>query len=240
MSVIFERSTALIGTDAAERLQKASVMVFGAGGVGGYAIEALVRCGVGKIIIADFDDVKENNINRQIIALQSTVGAKKTSVFQKRITDINPDAEVCAVDLFVNEENADSLIDRYAPDFIIEAIDTVTAKVAIIKSAKLRGIPMISSMGTANKLNPSRLKISDISKTHTCPLARAMRVRLKNEGVSNIKVLWSDEAPSNVCVESKNGRHVPASMIFVPASAGLLLAHYAVKTITGLNAFGNP
>ena len=231
MSKRFERSRALLGDAAMEKLKNAHVAVFGCGGVGGYAIEALARTGVGRITVVDFDTVSESNINRQIIAETKTVGAEKTAIFRERILAINPDADVSVITELVTAENADGIIGGCNPDFVIDAIDTVRAKIAIIASCKDRGIEVVSSMGTGNKTEPSRLKITDISKTNTCPLARAVRLGLKKAEIKGVSVLWSDERPATLCVDSKNGRHAPASLIFVPATAGLLLARHAVMKI---------
>ncbi len=231
VSEMFDRSKVMLGADAMEKLARAHVMVVGCGGVGGYAIEALARTGVGRITVVDFDEVSESNINRQIIADTQSVGKKKAELFCERVKLINPDAQAVPCIEFVTKDNARPIIKKYSPDFVIDAIDTVSAKIAIISACKAEGVEVISSMGTGNKLDPMRLKITDISKTNTCPLARAVRLGLKAAEIQGVSVLWSDEKPLSLCVDSQNGRHAPASLIFVPAAAGLLIARHAVLRI---------
>ena len=231
VSEIFDRSKALLGESAMEKLKNAHVMVVGCGGVGGYAIEALARTGVGRITAVDFDEVSVTNINRQIVADTTTVGKKKAELFADRVRAINPDVKTEAVIKFVDRDNAHSLICEYRPDFVVDAIDTVSAKIALISACKAEGVAVISSMGTGNKLDPMHLKITDISKTNTCPLARAVRIGLRNEKIEDVPVLWSDEKPASAVVDTQNGRHAPASVIFVPATAGLLIARYVVLKI---------
>lgn len=217
------RTKQLLGNEAVEKLKNARIAVFGVGGVGGYVIEALARCGVGTLDIFDNDRVAPSNINRQIIALQSTMGRLKVEVASERLKDINPEICVNAHPVFFMPENADEY-DFSAFDFIIDAVDTVTAKLCIIEKAKAAGKPIISCMGTGNKLDPSQLKIADIAKTSTCPLARVMRRELKKRGIDGVKVLYSTEQPEN-CGE------VVGSTPFVPPAAGLLIAAEVIKDL---------
>ena len=194
MSEKFSRTEMLIGADAVEKLSRSRVAVFGVGGVGGFVVEALARAGVGAIDLIDNDTVSFSNINRQIIALTSTVGRPKTEVMRERVLDINPEAKVSCINKFVLPENIDEF-DFETYDYIVDAIDTVSGKLAIIEKAYFLGKPVISSMGTGNKLDPTRFKITDINKTSVCPLARVMRYELKKRGVKKLKVLFSDEEP---------------------------------------------
>ena len=220
----FERTRRLIGEDALNRLSSATVMVFGVGGVGSYAVEALSRSGIGKLILFDSDVVMESNINRQVIATYDTVGMAKVDASKKRIKSINPDAKVLSNKVFVTEEVVNDL-DFSGVDYIIDAIDNVTAKIDLaIKSQEL-GIPMIASMGTGNKLDPTAFKITDIYKTDTCPLCRVMRRELKSRGVKKLKVLYSTEIPKN------DGERTPASISFVPSTAGLIIAGEVVREL---------
>ena len=226
----FERQSLIIGDDATRALSKSTVALFGVGGVGSYAAEALARSGVGNIILIDHDTVSESNINRQLCALTSTVGKLKVDVVAERIRDINPDANVQTRAEFFLPENADTF-DFSAYDFVIDAIDTVSAKVEIAVRCSALGIPMISSMGTGNKLDPSALKISDLSKTSGCPLARVMRRELKKRGITHLPVVYSEEAPLPTLYEarSESGKPIPGSISFVPSVAGLLAASAAIK-----------
>ena len=190
----FTRTEMLLGSDNVKKLSASSVAVFGIGGVGSYVCEALARSGIGKLTLIDNDTVSESNINRQLIALHSTVGQYKTEVMKKRIEDINPCAEVEALNMFYTPENGEE-IDFSRFDYIVDAIDTVTSKLYIIEKAHNMGIPLISSMGTGNKLDASQFKISDISKTEICPLARVIRRELKKRNIDKLKVLWSSEIP---------------------------------------------
>lgn len=222
------RQIALIGPEATERLRALRVMVVGLGGVGGYAVEALARCGVGELILVDHDTVSESNRNRQIIALTTTVGRYKTDAFAERIAQINPDCTVKAHPLFVTPDNLSALLDESRPDWIIDAIDSVAGKCALAIEARERAIPILASLGTGNKLCPERLCIGDLSKTRVCPLARVMRRELKARGISHMQVLWSDEEPSRW---EESDRRTPASISFVPPSAGLLLASHLVRAV---------
>lgn len=222
------REGSLIGAEAVGRLCGARVLLFGCGGVGGYTAEALIRAGVGSLYAVDFDVVSESNLNRQIIATVDVIGCKKVELLRRRALSINPDIVFNALDTFVDAENADSIIAAASPDFICDAVDNVTAKLAIISSAKARSIPVISSMGTGNKLDPSRFRITDISKTQVCPLARVMRRELKARNIEGVDVLWSDEPPVS------SGSRVPASVSFVPSCAGLMIGGYIIKRLAGV------
>lgn len=221
---IFERMESLIGTAALEKLKNSRVAVFGVGGVGGYVVEALARSGVGALDLIDNDVVSETNINRQIIALHSTIGKKKTEVAAARVRDINPEIKVITHELFFLPETAQQL-DFSQYDYVVDAIDTVAGKIALIERAKEANVPVISSMGTGNKLNASAFEVADISKTSVCPLARVMRRELKKRGIENVKVVYSKEEPK------ENGGKVPASIAFVPPVAGLIIAGEVIKDL---------
>lgn len=222
----FSRTAALFGEDAVEKLKKSRVAVFGLGGVGGYVVEALARSGVGQLVLFDSDTVAESNINRQLIALKSTVGRYKTDVWRERIADISPDTEVVTHCVFYLPENADEY-DLSDCDYIVDAVDTVSAKLEIITRADRLGIPVISAMGTGNKTDPERLETTDIYKTSVCPLARVMRRELRARGVKSLKVVYSKEEPK------KGLGRTPASCAFVPSAAGLLIAGNVVRDIIG-------
>lgn len=229
----FSRTEMLIGNDALVKLRSSRVAVFGIGGVGGYIAEALVRAGVGALDLIDNDTVSESNINRQIIALTSTVGMLKTEVMEKRLLDINPEAEIRCINKFVLPENIDEF-NFSAYSYVADAIDTVSGKLAIIEKAYSEGIPVISSMGTGNKLDPTKFEITDIYKTSVCPLARVMRYELKKRGVKKLKVLYSKEEPVKPSVAEKNekGKAIPGSISFVPSAAGLIVASEIIKDLT--------
>ncbi len=222
------REEALIGEEAVKKLLSSSVLVFGAGGVGSYAIEALARAGVGKITVVDGDTVSESNINRQLIADTSTVGLKKAEVSSERIKRINPECDAVAVSLFADGTNTEKIIKNASPDFIVDAIDTVSSKLIIAELSVKLGIPLISSMGTGNKLDPSAFEITDIKKTSVCPLARVMRRELKARGIVSLPVLYSREEPV------KLGSRTPASISFVPSSAGLMIAGYVINELIAM------
>ena len=228
----FNRTAMLIGEDNVKKLSHASVALFGLGGVGSYCAEALARCGIGKIMIVDCDVVSRSNINRQLCALQSTVGRYKTEVVAERLLDINPDLKLDARCERLMPDNIDTF-DLEGYDYIIDAIDTVSAKLALAEKAQALGIPMISSMGTGNKTDPSALTVSDISKTSVCPLARVMRRELKKRGIYKLKVIFSTEEPKTPAQNEKK-KATPASIAFVPSVAGLLAASEAVKEILSL------
>lgn len=223
----FERTALLIGEDSVGQLSRSSVIVFGVGGVGSYVVEALARSGVGKLSLVDSDVVDVTNINRQLIALNSTVGKYKTEVAKSRILDINPECEVKTYTEFFSEENtAGIVLSDY--DYVVDAIDSVKSKVFLIKTATECEVPIISSMGAGNKLDPSKFKVADIYRTEVCPLARVMRRELRAVGVKSLKCVYSTEEP---VVPAQSGVRVPASIAFVPSSAGLLIAGEVVKDL---------
>lgn len=235
MSERFSRTELLIGKTALDKLNKARVAVFGIGGVGGYAAEALARSGVGAIDLIDSDKVAESNINRQIYALASTLGKFKAEVAKERINDINPDCKVNTYKLFYLPETADE-IDFTDYDYVIDAVDTVTAKLLIAERAEKAGVPVISAMGTGNKLDPTAFKVADIYRTSGCPLARVMRTECKKRGIKSLKVVYSEEKPlkrqaATEIEESGTRRSVPASIAFVPPVAGLIMAAEVVKDL---------
>lgn len=230
MSDFFSRIDLLIGSENVKKIQSKGVVIFGLGGVGGFVAESLARSGIGKILLVDADVVDESNINRQIIALNSTIKSSKVALFQKRIQDINKSAEVSSLTLFIDKANINK-IDFTGYDYFVDAVDTVSAKIAIIQKAKDLNIKVISSMGTANKLNPSELRIDDINKTSMCPLAKVMRKLLKDENIENVPVVYSLEKPVKEAYIAKNGKHFCGSMIFVPASAGLLMGSWVIDDI---------
>ncbi len=232
----WERTRILIGEEAAERLERARVAVFGIGGVGGHAVEALARAGVGHLLLVDADTVSETNLNRQIVALRSTVGKPKVEVMRARIADIDPDCQVETRQLFYLPENAGE-IDLSGFDYAADCVDTVTAKLEIIARAKAAGVPVISAMGTGNKLDPSGFTVADISETSICPLARVMRRELKKRGISGVKVVYSREEARQsgpAADASPFRRSTPGSISFVPSAAGLILAGAIVRDLTGL------
>lgn len=227
----FSRTEMLIGKDALATLKKSRVAVFGAGGVGGYVIEALARSGVGAIDIIDNDTISVSNINRQIIALRSTIGLLKTEVVKKRVEDINPECKVTVYETFVLPENIDTF-DFGKYDYVVDAIDTVSGKLAIIEKAYNEGVPVISSMGTGNKLDPTKFSVTDISKTSVCPLARVMRYELKKRGIKKLKVLFSTEEPIKPNTEKdERGKVPPGSISFVPSVAGLIIGGEVIKDL---------
>ena len=239
MNEQFIRTAYVIGDDAVETLKGAKVILFGVGGVGSFCAEALARVGVGTIALVDPDDVAVSNINRQLIVLHSTVGQNKAEVMKTRIADINPDAVVKAIPMFYLPENADE-IDLSEYDIILDAIDTVSAKIELAVRANKLGIPMISAMGTGNKMHPEKLEATDISKTQMCPLARVMRRELKARGIDHLRVVYSTETPvprhADYMGEEdmKPGvKRIPGSISFVPSAAGLLMASEAVAILLG-------
>lgn len=234
----FSRTELLIGTDGRKKLADSTVVIFGVGGVGSHCIEALARCGIGHLVLIDSDTVSTTNINRQSIALHSTIGRFKTHVMKEKIADINPAARVDTFETFILPDNLPGLLDEINSDsgitYLIDAIDTVTAKLAIAQYAFTHQIPMIASMGTGNKLHGELFEIADITKTSVCPLCRVMRRELKERGIPHLKVLYSKEkplAPVMKSEETTSKRTVPASISFVPPVAGLLIAGEAVRDI---------
>ncbi len=227
----FIRTQALFGADAMEKLKNSKVIVFGVGGVGGYAVEALARSGVGRVDVVDPDRVAKSNLNRQIIALDSTVGKSKVEVIKERILQINPEAQVNCFEVFYLPENADS-IDLSVYDYIIDAIDTVPAKVELCVRANSLGVPIISSMGFGNKLNPTQVEVADLSKTSVCPLARTMRRLLREKGITHLKTVYSKEIPTTPSGPmDSSGKPTVASVAFVPSVAGLVIASEVIKDL---------
>ena len=235
MNEQFSRTAILLGQEAVEKLKNARVAVFGIGGVGGYTVEALARCGVGQLDLIDSDTVSISNINRQILATHSTVGKLKVDAAKARIADINPDCTVRTFPIFYLPETAEQF-DFRQYDYIVDAIDTVTGKLQLVERAVAAGTPIICSMGTGNKLDPAAFMVSDISKTSMCPLARIMRKELKKRGISHLKVVYSQEEALTPDVDpeelARTGkRQIPGSVAFVPGAAGLILAGEVVKDL---------
>lgn len=234
----FSRTELLIGDEGIRRLRESTVMVFGVGGVGSHCIEALARCGVGKLILIDNDTVSLTNINRQSIAYHSTVGRFKTEVMKERVHDICEKTEVITFERFILADNLADLFEL-EPDYIVDAIDTVTAKLALTVGAKERQIPLISSMGTGNKLHAELFEIADISKTSVCPLCKVMRKELRDRGICHLKVLYSKEKPIDTSgrdtgEEKGTRRSIPGSISFVPPVAGLLIAGEVIRDLLGI------
>ena len=224
------RTAALIGEDALSRLSEARVAVFGVGGVGGYAAEALARSGVGKIDLIDADRVSITNINRQIIATHKTVGQYKTEVMKSRINDIDPTIEVRTFNIFF-DNNTLHLFNFSDYDYVVDAIDSVKSKIELIASAKAAGCSVICAGGAGNKLDPTAFTVADISKTEVCPLCRAVRIELKKRGIKGVKAVFSKELP--VCDNISDGsRHAPASIAFVPSVVGLIMASEVIKDLS--------
>lgn len=228
---MFSRFELLVGEDNIQKLNQAHVIVFGVGGVGGYVVEALVRSGIGHITIVDNDVISLSNLNRQIIATQETIGQKKVDVMKKRILSIYPECDVTTLDMFYLPETANQ-IDLSQYDYVVDAIDTITSKIELAVRCDQK-IPLISSMGTGNKMNPALLQVSDIYKTSVCPLAKVMRRELKKRRVKHLKVVYSQELPMKPFAsdEITHKRTIPGSTAFVPSSAGLLIASEVVKDL---------
>jgi len=238
----FSRNELAIGKEGLETLKKATVAVLGIGGVGSFAVEALARSGVGRLVLVDKDDVDITNINRQIHALLSTVGKPKVDLMKERIADINPECEVIALKMFYTEETYEQFF-SYGLDFVIDASDTITYKIHLMKECLKRNIPIISSMGAANKMDPTRFRIADISKTHTDPIAKVIRTKLRKEGIKKgIPVVFSDEKPiiireevrkevGNDQATIRKAKMPPSSNAFVPSVAGLIMASYVVREL---------
>lgn len=228
---MFSRFELLVGEDNIQKLNQAHGIVFGVGGVGGYVVEALVRSGIGHITIVDNDVVSLSNLNRQIIATQETIGQKKVDVMKKRILSIHPECDVTTLDMFYLPETANQ-IDLSQYDYVVDAIDTITSKIELAVRCDQK-IPLISSMGTGNKMNPALLQVSDIYKTSVCPLAKVMRRELKKRRVKHLKVVYSQELPMKPFAsdEITHKRTIPGSTAFVPSSAGLLIASEVVKDL---------
>lgn len=229
----FSRTELLIGEKNSNKLKNSRVAVFGLGGVGGYVAEALARSGVGALDIIDNDTVSLTNLNRQIYALHSTIGMKKTDIAEKRLRDINPDIKIKTYDVFYLPETS-HIFNFEDYDYVVDAIDTVTGKIEIIVNANKKNVPVISSMGTGNKLDPTAFEIADIYKTSVCPLARVMRKELKERGIKKLKVLYSKEIPQyskKQTEEETSKKQVPSSISFVPPVAGLIIAGEVIKDL---------
>ncbi|WP_312060967.1 tRNA threonylcarbamoyladenosine dehydratase [Anaerotignum sp.] len=228
------RAELLLGEDSLRKLKQAKVAVFGIGGVGSFATEALARGGVGHLTLIDGDCVSLTNINRQLIATQKTVGQFKTEVMKERIHDILPQTTVESHSVFFTNENR-GLIDFGEYDYIVDAIDMITSKIILIEEAKKAGVPIISCMGTGNKLDPSRFEVADIAKTSVCPLAKVMRKELKERGIRDVKVVYSKELPRKPRESLESGkRQIPGSLSFVPPAAGMVLAGEVICYLAGI------
>lgn len=234
MDNAFSRTALLLGEGAIQKLASSRVAIFGLGGVGGYCLEALARSGVGAFDLVDADRIDTTNLNRQILALRSTVGGLKTEVATERVRDINPAANVRAYSIFYTDESA-PLFDFSQYDYIVDAVDTVAAKVSLALRAQEAGVKIISCMGAGNKLDPTAFEVTDIYKTSVCPLARAMRSQLKKVGVKSLKVVYSKEQPAQIdnsaAQKRASGRPSPASCAFVPSVAGLIMAGEVIKDL---------
>ena len=233
----FSRQMLLLGEESQKKLEQSAVLLFGVGGVGSYVAEALARAGVGRITLIDPDEVALSNCNRQLAALHSTLGQKKAQVMARRIQDINPQCQAEALCLFYGPETRDQ-IQMTEYDYIVDAIDTVSSKLLLAEEAQRAGVPLIASMGTGNKLDPSRFRIGDICETSVCPLARVMRRELKARGIFHLEVLWSDEKPltplSGGEAPPPGRRQTPGSLSFVPSVAGLMIAGHVILRLAGI------
>ncbi len=227
------RTSFLVGDDGIEKLNNSNIIVFGVGGVGSFTVEALARAGVGNITIVDFDDVDITNINRQIPALHSTVGRYKVDVMEERILDINPNINIKKIRSLYNKDTSDEILtERY--DYVVDAIDMVSSKIHLIETCEKKGLKIISSMGMGNKLNPTKIVVTDIHKTSTCPLAKVMRKELRDRGIKKLKVVYSTEQPIELKKKVMNGRKVtPGSVSFVPSVGGLIIASVIVNELLG-------
>ncbi|MGI6039830.1 MAG: tRNA threonylcarbamoyladenosine dehydratase [Eubacteriales bacterium] len=223
------RTELLLGREALERLKASSVAVFGVGGVGGYCVEALARCGIGRLAIVDGDRVAVSNLNRQIIATTDTIGISKVEAMKKRIHSISPDTIIETYPIFYNEENS-GIISLDSFDYVVDAIDTVSSKITLIMKAKAANTEVISCMGAGNKLDPTQFEVADIYSTSVCPLAKVMRRELRKRGVESLRVVFSKEEPV------KTGQRVPGSVSFVPSVAGLIIAGEVIRTLAGVLA----
>lgn len=225
----FDRTVRLIGEDAQQRLINSSVAVFGIGGVGSFAAEALCRAGIGRITFIDADVVDETNINRQLVALHSTKGLPKAEVMKQRALEINPNGKFTALTMFYGPETEEK-IDLSSYDYVIDAIDSVSSKLLLIEKCSAMNVPIICAMGAGNKLDPSRFRVADICDTKVCPLARVMRRELKKRGIGKLKVVYSEEEPISPAGDAR----LPASISFVPSAAGLVLAGAVIQDIAGI------
>ena len=227
------RTGLIIGDEGINKLKNSNVIVFGVGGVGSFTVEALARAGVGNITIVDFDDVDITNINRQIPALHSTVGRYKVDVMEERILDINPNINIKKIRSLYNKDTSDEILtERY--DYVVDAIDMVSSKIHLIETCEKKGLKIISSMGMGNKLDPTKIVVTDIHKTSTCPLAKVMRKELRDRGIKKLKVVYSTEQPIELKKKVMNGRKVtPGSVSFVPSVGGLIIASVIVNELLG-------
>ena len=231
MNSQFSRTELVLGRDAMDKLSKSTVALFGVGGVGSYAAEALVRSGLGRIILIDYDIIDISNLNRQVHATFKTIGEFKVQAMENRLFDINPNLQVVLFKEKYNEDTRDILIGEDY-DYIIDAIDMVSSKLDLIETAKLRNIPIISSMGAGNKISPTMLQVGDIYETKVCPLAKVMRKELRKRNIDHLKVVWSEEVPVKVNLESEGIRKaVPGSVAFLPSVAGLIIASEVIKDL---------
>lgn len=236
----YSRTELLLGEEGVARLREAAVMIFGVGGVGSHCIEALARSGIGRLVLIDNDAVSITNINRQSIAYHSTIGRMKTDVMRERIRDIDPSIRVTTYETFVLPDNLGEILDAEPEvDYVVDAIDTVSAKIALAEETLKRGIPLISSMGTGNKLHPELFEIADLADTSVCPLCRVMRRELKQRGITHLNVLYSKEKPVDVSGRSTDEdsgvrRSIPGSVSFVPPVAGILIAGEVIRTLAGI------
>lgn len=226
---MFTREIPIIGLDGLKKLKDARVCLFGLGGVGGYVAETLVRAGIGHLSIVDYDTISLTNLNRQIIALHSTIGQKKTEALKSRLLDINPDLDVITYDIFVNPETIEKI--PFSFDYVVDAVDNITAKLAIISKAKASNSKVIAAMGTGNKIDPTKFKICDINQTKVCPLAKVMRYELKKRGITDVPVLYSEEEPIKSNLTNEDGKVIPASISFTPSIAGILIARKVILDI---------
>lgn len=238
----FSRNELAIGKEGLDIMKNSTVMVLGVGGVGSFAAEALARSGIGRLVLIDKDDVDITNINRQLVALLSTIGKPKVDIMEERIKDINPDCEVISLKMFYTEETYEEIF-SHKLDFVVDASDTIVYKIHLMKECLKRGIPIISSMGAANKMDPTRFQIADISKTHTDPIAKVIRTKLRKEGIrKGIPVVFSDESPvviredvrqvvGNDAAEIRKAKMPPASNAFVPSTCGLIMASYVCREL---------
>ncbi len=236
----FSRTELLIGREGVEKLHNAKVAIFGIGGVGTFVVEGLVRAGVGSFVLVDNDKISLTNLNRQLIATRNTIGKYKVDVMKERILEINPNARVETYKEFYMPNSKQEIIDKTL-DYVVDSIDTVTAKIELVINCNKLGIPIISSMGTGNKLDPSRFEIADIYKTSVCPLAKVMRTELRKRGIKKLKVIYSKEEPIKYKIEESNiemsqeqaqvKRQVPGSISFVPSVAGLMISGEVIKDL---------
>ena len=233
----FSRTEMLLGNEGMNKLKKSNVAIFGIGGVGSFVAESLARCGIGSIVLIDYDIIDITNINRQIHATHKTIGRPKVEVMKERILDINPEINIHIYNSCLNQSNSHELISKEY-DYVVDAIDMVSSKLELIEKCKNMNIPIISSMGTGNKLNPNELRVGDIYETSVCPLAKVMRRELRKRGIKDLKVVWSKEEPikTGIFKEGTN-RPVPGSISFVPSVAGLIIASEVVKDIVNKEDF---